>query len=131
MKKIFFTIAVIGLILGFSAHCFAVLGVNVQKYVPFVWILHIGVFVVWIPAVLHLNKNKDLKRPPRGTFVNPLTVYKKIFKGVPVPITIITALFFVYAMFNFLLFMRASEGGGWILLMVNMYCKVMVNLYET
>lgn len=33
-------------------HVLSVLGINVQRHFPIVWILHILIFVVWFPAVL-------------------------------------------------------------------------------
>src|SRR5947209_8356058 len=42
-------LAGIGLALSISAHCAALLGFSLPEKV---WLLHVGIFVVWLPAVL-------------------------------------------------------------------------------
>ena len=51
----FLVLAVIGLILSLVSHTAAVLG-QPQPLGPAAWGLHIGIFVVWLPAVIVSNR---------------------------------------------------------------------------
>ena len=55
-EKVFFYVALSGFILSFLVHIISLSGINLQEKVPFVMVLHIVVFVAFIPAVLKMNK---------------------------------------------------------------------------
>ena len=84
---------------GFSislwAHINALAGRNVLPEGDFV-LMHLGIFVVWFPAVLI---SMGLPRPPKkiGSGMRPYT----FFPGVPPLIQAILFVLFAYAMFNF------------------------------
>lgn len=59
MKKICWFAAVTGLILGFVIHIMSLSGIYAGEFFP-VWFLHIGIFVVWIPAIIELKKKPQL-----------------------------------------------------------------------
>jgi hypothetical protein len=104
----FFVLAVIGLILSLVAHTFALFGLP-QPLGPVAWALHIGIFVVWIPAVLAARR-LDPKLKDRGS-------WKVVLRGCPVWMRRVTAVFFVYALVNFLwvwinLFLGGAGGGA-------------------
>jgi hypothetical protein len=98
--KIVFVIAVLGLILSAIAHFSTFLGVNPEKSFPQVWILHILIFVVWIPAVFAYKDNgqKDF--------------WKTIAGRVPGWMVKMAAVLFAYAIFNFFFTIFALQKGG-------------------
>ena len=51
----FLVLATIGLILSLVTHAAALLGIP-QPLGPAAWGLHVGVFVVWLPAILAYNR---------------------------------------------------------------------------
>jgi len=111
MKKTLCIIAGIGFALGLIVHVISLAGIYIGDKVPYIWGLHVGIFVVWLPAILELRKNPDLKQPSFGTMTNPFKFFGTIFKDTPKPVMIISVVFFFYAMINFFLFMQAGGGG--------------------
>ena len=111
LNNILCVAAATGLILGLIVHVISVLGIYIEDKVPYIWILHIGVFIVFFPAILELRKNPVLKSPDFKTNKNPFKVYNLIFKNAPKPVMIISLFFVVYAMLNIFLYMKISEGG--------------------
>lgn len=111
MKKTLCIIAGIGFVLGLIVHLISLAGIYIGDKVPYIWGLHIGVFIVWLPAILELRKNPDLKQPSFGTMTNPFKFFGTIFKDKPKPLMIISVVFFFYAIINFSLSMQAGEGG--------------------
>ena len=103
--------AAIGLILGLIVHVISVLGIYIEDKVPYIWILHIGIFIVWVPAILKLRKQPVLKNPDFRTSLNPYKFFKTIFKNAPIPVMIVILIFFAYTNLNFFLFIKISGGG--------------------
>jgi len=62
MKKIQFYFAVIGWITALSAHSLSLAHIDVSATIPYIWILHIGIFLVWLPVVLELGNNQEIQR---------------------------------------------------------------------
>jgi hypothetical protein len=124
MKKFLFYFAVTGWILGLIVHLLSIAEFDISDKVPFVWVLHIGIFVVWIPMVLSLRKNEELNTYQQSGVlnrVNPFGFFKIIFKQTPTWLIIIAIGGFFYAMLNFLLFMNSVQtnelrgfSGHWI-----------------
>ena len=113
MKKILFYFAVTGWTLGLIVHLLSLADLDVTDKVPFVWILHIGIFVVWLPTVLELKKNKELKAYQQSGMLNrmnPLGFFKIIFQQTPTWLTIIAIGGFFYAGINFIMFMNSQHG---------------------
>ncbi|KML39797.1 hypothetical protein VL15_38330 [Burkholderia cepacia] len=77
------------------------MGVNLAARIPSVWMLHVGIFIVFIPF-LFLSR-KDLGRE-RAMW--------RLRKGVPNWIAVMGIMLFVYAIVNFFVFMLYSEGGN-------------------
>lgn len=113
MKKYLFYFAVTGWALGLIVHILSVADFDITEKVPFVWVLHIGIFVVWIPAILELRKNEELKTHQQNGRRNKTTAFefiKIIFRKAPAWLTIIAIGGFFYAFINFIFFMNASNG---------------------
>jgi hypothetical protein len=98
----FLVLAVIGLILSLISHTAAVLG-QPQPLGPAAWGLHIGIFVVWLPAVIVSNRlTGDFKRKD---------FWKRVLCGCPDWMKWLTGAFFGYAVFNFLFFIASAPPG--------------------
>lgn len=113
MKKFLFYFAVTGWILGLIVHLLSLADFDITDKVPFVWVLHIGIFVVWFPAVLDLNKNEELKAYEQSGILNrmnPLEFYKIIFRQTPTWLAVIAIGGLYYAGINFILFMTSQLG---------------------
>ena len=100
----FIALSVVGLVLSLWVHLGALMG---QRVAPesFFWILHIGIFVVWLPAVLVAQRLV-------GT-INRKDFWKVVLKNSPDWMRYMVYAFGGYAVVNFLLFMvNAPNGGG-------------------
>ena len=100
---VFIAISAVGLILSLWVHLGAVMG---QRVAPeaFFWILHIGIFIVWFPAVFLAQK---LVRN-----VNRKDFWKAVLKDAPLWMRYMIYGFLGYAIVNFLFFMVNAPGGG-------------------
>lgn len=113
MKKYLFYFALTGWTLGLIVHILSLSDIDVTEKMPFVWLLHIGIFVVWLPVVLDLQKNEELKEYQQSGILkrmNPIGFYKIIFKDTPTWMSVIAILGFFYAFINFILFMFSQSG---------------------
>jgi len=113
MKKFLFYFAVTGWTLGLIVHILSLADYDVTANFPFVWILHVGIFVVWLPTVLDLRKNEELKEYQQSGMMNrmnPFGFYKIIFRQTPTWLRIIAIGGFFYALVNFILFMASQTG---------------------
>jgi hypothetical protein len=90
--------------LGFGAslivHAVTFLGVDLSQTLPWVWGLHIGIFVVCIPMAFSA---RSLGR--RGDY------WLKLLALMPRWVLTVIIAFFIYAFVNFGLFLILSEGG--------------------
>jgi hypothetical protein len=114
MKKFLFYFAITGWTLGLIVHLLSIAEFDISDKVPFVWVLHIGIFVVWIPMVLSLRKNEELNTYQQSgnlNRVNPFGFFKIIFKQTPTWLIVIAIGGFFYAMLNFLLFMNSAQAN--------------------
>jgi hypothetical protein len=103
----FVVLSALGLILSLAAHVGALLGLNVPSSAM---LLHVGIFVVWIPAVITSNFSLT-KRYNRKDF------WKVVLRGAPKWMQYMTYGFLYYAMINFAIFIftassDTSTAGG-------------------
>jgi len=98
----FVALSAIGLGLSMWVHFAAVMG---RRVVPpeYFWMLHVGIFVVWIPAVIVSQK--------RSGNTERKDAWKAALKGAPKWMNYMVSIFFAYAMVNFLLFMINAPTG--------------------
>jgi hypothetical protein len=106
MKKALFYIAAGGWVISLLVHLLALGGVDVQESVPFVFLLHFGIFVVAIPTVI-LQKVKQSALPKPASRFSLLAE----FQHAPLAVKVLAAAGFVYAIINFGLFMAAYPGS--------------------
>jgi hypothetical protein len=113
MKKFLFYFAVTGWTLGLIIHILSIADFDITEKVPFVWLLHIGIFAVWISAIRELTKNEEFQAFQQSGMLNKmdyLGFYKIIFKQTPTWLTIIAIGGIFYAFINFMLFFISQIG---------------------
>lgn len=99
LKRVFSITAFIGFCISLLVHLTTFLGINPARHIPWVWGLHVGIFVVFIPMIFAqgLTPKKDF--------------WPKMFARTPRWARYLTKAFFAYALINFALFFVLSEGG--------------------
>ncbi len=93
--------ALAGFILSVVVHVSALAGVDISARIPYVCLLHAGMFVVFIPFVFSSRRSLG-RKPSMAQLKAAVPAW-----AIPVGVALI-----VYAVVNFALFMVASEGGG-------------------
>ena len=93
-----------GFIFSLIAHMATFLGINPQAVFPPIWLLHIGIFVVWIPTVFLLRK--IFKKAGREGF------FRMAFRNAPHWMQALCIFFFIYAFFNFTITLFSLDQGG-------------------
>ncbi len=106
--KPLYYIAISGFVVSLLIHIISLTGYNQNNSIPFIWIIHIFVFVVFIPGILKISRYDRIKQKNRKLIEN----VKNLTAGVPKIISIIALISFFYAIMNFMAFIVLSEGGG-------------------
>jgi len=108
LLTVFMISAAAGLLLSLGVHCLALMGIS-NPVGDAAWSLHVGIFVVWIPAVLvtrHLVRTSRTQRQ----------FWNTALEGCPRWMRTIVYCFFGYAVLNFILFVafhvRVGEMNG-------------------
>ncbi|MEP6506011.1 MAG: hypothetical protein ABJD97_21935 [Betaproteobacteria bacterium] len=94
-------VALIGFVLSLAVHVAAYAGIDVETAVPAVWLLHAGVFAVFLPFVLSSRKVIG-RRAPRGAWREVM----------PTWVMVVGALLLAYVVVNFFTAMRMLAGGS-------------------
>lgn len=94
-------LAAIGLMLSLAVHVAAIAGVRLFGSAAMT--LHVGMLVVWLPAVLSAQQSTRNNR--RKMF------WKAALRGCPRWMKALTYGFFAYALMNFAYFMMTAAGG--------------------
>jgi hypothetical protein len=106
MKNIlypFLMLAAVGLALSLIVHINSLFGAA-NPLGERAWLLHVGIFIVWLPAVLVVNnlarnfKRKDL--------------WRASLRGCPRWMKLMVYFFFGYALVNFIMVMFVHTGSG-------------------
>jgi len=94
--------AMVGLIASAIAHFSTYAGVDPQEAFPAVWLLHVGIFVVWIPALMVQNR------------LRPQNASRDLLGGAPRWMRLLTGTLFAYALLNFIVFLllMPNKVGG-------------------
>lgn len=114
MKKSLFYFAATGWALSLTIHLSAIADDNAASKMPFAWLLHLGVCIVWIPTVIISAKNEKLKTIRQlsiGKQLNPAVAFKIFFQQTPRWLAIIVVAGVFYAIVNFIFFMATSPIG--------------------
>ena len=68
-----------------------------------VWGMHMGIFVVFVPAILLMTR--------ASRYVPSAEIWKAVLQGCPLWLQRLTKIVFVYALINFVLFALTSDGS--------------------
>jgi hypothetical protein len=97
--KVFLALAAIGLVLSLAVHALTFAGVNI----PAAWLLHIGIFVVFVPAIVAANRMAKATSSDHAGDI--------VLEFAPTWLNCVTGVFFAYAFFNFFCLACLNEGG--------------------
>ena len=116
MKKYLFYLALIGWTMAVLTNVLALAQINIGQYIPYIWVLHIGIFAVWIPVVFDLRGNKEIQELNKNksftNFKSQFGIWNIIFKETPKWMKIIAISGFFYAFFNFAIFMISMDNSS-------------------
>jgi hypothetical protein len=99
---IFAVLAAAGLVASAAVHFSTFTGVDPLDLAPCVWVLHVGIFVVFIPAIYLANRAKTGKSQSLAAE----------FPHAPRWMVWMTGLFFAYAFVNFAVFIFLMREGS-------------------
>ncbi len=94
-------IAAAGFVLSLAAHLMALAGVNLPSG-GLVWLLHVGIFIVWIPAISFVNQNVKQMNRKRG--------WEELLAICPAWMRWMSGAVVAYAAVNFVLFLVSTNG---------------------
>jgi hypothetical protein len=95
-------VALVGFFLSLLVHTLTLAHIDVASQFPYVWSLHVGMFLVWIPFVLFERKTFRTQRIKLG----------EIMSGLPTWASVLVAVVFAYSILNFFLCAHLSGGGN-------------------
>lgn len=99
IRVILFLFGTIGFMLSAFVHFSSLNGINLENQYP-IFLLHIGIFIVFIPSII-VQTTKKQHRNPLDKNSHPVQKALSIFTGI----------FIVYTIFNFIQFSANSSGG--------------------
>ncbi len=99
MNSVFGALAAVGFVLALIVHGMTCAGIDVTGRFPAAWLLHLGIFVVFLPFVFALRaKQGTMPRTPWGFFADR-----------PAWVQWLAGAAFIYTFFNFF---TAFQSGG-------------------
>ena len=114
MRKFLFLFALTGWAISLVFHLSALIGDHdISRQFPFIWILHIGIFVVWLQTVLIVKNNnelKDLRQNNTLGFSKHTQFFKIIFRHTPTWLTIVAAIGFIHSIINFIVIIAIESN---------------------
>jgi hypothetical protein len=99
MKHALGMVGLAGFLMSLLVHAAALADIDVSRRVPAVWLLHVGIFVVFVPLVF------SIRRQGTSTSTELLTV-------LPTWARFTAIVLFGYALINFAVFMFRTQGGN-------------------
>jgi hypothetical protein len=103
----FIVLAILGLVASAAAHFATFFGVDAREVFAPVLLLHVGIFVVWIPAVVLQRRGA-----PADSEGNRSGGVSEVFPHAPRWMQVLTGVLFAYAIVNFITFIFLIRGGG-------------------
>jgi len=101
MSRILGLLSLVGFGLAAVVHVASLAGVDVSQRFPLVWLLHIGIFVLFIPFAF--SSRRVLGKRPSFSDMRAL---------IPGWVFVIGVAVFGYALLNFALFIASTQGGS-------------------
>jgi hypothetical protein len=102
--KTLLIIATGGFIFSITAHLASFLGIDPQSVFPPIWLLHIGIFVVWVPTIF-LLRNTYRKTGGKG-------FWSATVRNAPPWMQALCIFFLIYTVFNFTQSISALDEAG-------------------
>ena len=103
MRASLFCVAILGLCLSVAVHVATFCGIDPQQVFPAVWMLHVGIFAIWFPAILFTNRRiGSLPRREQGA---------ARMRGTPRMMRAVLGPLFAYTAFNFFFTIFVLQGG--------------------
>ena len=99
-RRLVGVLAFAGFGISLLVHLSTFFGIHLQDTIPAVWLLHLGIFIVFIPMVFATQKLQHRK-----------DFWRSFFSTMPKWTGILAKGLFVYAFLNFALFFVLSKGG--------------------
>lgn len=100
MRRLLAALALTGFFLGLSVHIATFFGIDISSRYPMVWLLHIGIFVVFIPMSIMEKRDRQIRNS------------NEFLANVPGWVNKVLTILFVYLLINFALFFYNSGGGS-------------------
>jgi hypothetical protein len=100
-RRVLALTALAGLLGSLAVHLAALSGIDIAEQFPAVWMLHVGIFIVFVPYVF--SSRKTMGSRPSWAQYRDLVPGSILWTGVGI---------FAYVFLNFALFMNATEGGN-------------------
>lgn len=100
VNALFGTLAAIGFAASVVVHALALLGKPLQDALPAIWGLHVGIFLVFFPAVFELRRT-SAKGDPFA-----------LMRGVPTWAAALVAVLLLYALVNFFASFTGAVAGS-------------------
>lgn len=112
MRKVLFYVACAGWLCSLLVNLYGVAGIDLSVQYKYVFALHIGVFIVWLPAVFALRNNQELRQLKTQPFAarSPFSVYRIILKGVPAWLIVLIGGRAIYGFVSFIYVNFCQEG---------------------
>jgi hypothetical protein len=101
MRRLLAGVAFVGLILSLSVHIGALMGFDASTQFPLVWLLHVGMFIVFAPLVLVCRKE-----------LGPNPSFSDLRSAFPGWVVFVGVALMIYVVTNFALFIVATQGGN-------------------
>jgi len=101
MNSLLALLACLGFVLSLAVHVAALFGFNASTQIPHLWLLHLGIFVVFIPMVLTSQKRLGSK-----------VSFAKLRAVFPAWVVTFGLVLAVYVALNFLFTMISLREGG-------------------
>jgi hypothetical protein len=113
MKKFLFYFAVAGWTLSVAAHLMSLANIDVRDVIPYISLLQVGIFIVWIPVVLDLRRSEKLKgdlASNEGGNPGSTDPIKELFRRAPRWMAILAIAGIIYGVVNFALDFFSEQG---------------------
>jgi hypothetical protein len=104
MNRFLFHLAVVLYAVSVAVHANTFIRIVPTNSLPWIWVLHVGIFVVFIPGVLGIKKTTKIQKVGLFDFYGNWRAQKEIFlDGIPIGLKVLIGASFIYAIVNFIL----------------------------
>lgn len=112
IRYIFYS-ALTGWVIGLFIHILSLANVDVAWYFPFVWLLHVLLFLIWLPMILFLRHKLKEQDTLNGSLpINGKSRFlaKGVFRHTPAWLRVFVFIVAAYAFLNFIFLTRTPPG---------------------